>query len=117
MISCAAPNLRQDPYNIHNPEGGHPVSLSTEELVALHTQRAKHILHVAAANGVDVLILGAFGCGAFENDPFAVATAFNLALPEYRHYFKRIEFAVYCRKYETKNYDAFKQIIDCEDKE
>ena len=115
VISCAAPNLRQDPYNIHNPEGGRPVFLPTEELVKLHTKRAKHILHIAAANSVDVLILGAFGCGAFENDPLAVATAYNLAIPEYRHYFKRIEFAVYCRKFETKNYDAFKQIIGRED--
>lgn len=111
VISCAAPNLREQPDNYFNPEGGVTVRLSTEDLIQLHTKRAKHIMSVAASNGVDVLILGAFGCGAFENDPWAVAKAYRAVLPEYRHFFKRIEFAIYCRRYETKNYDAFKQIL------
>ena len=111
VISCAAPNLRQQPDNYFNPEGGVAVRLSTEDLIQLHIKRAMRILCVAASNGVEVLILGAFGCGAFENDPWAVATAYRSVLPEYRHYFKRIEFAIYCRRYETKNYEAFKQIL------
>ena len=111
VISCAAPNLRQEPSNFFNPEGGVPVRPSTEDLIQLHIKRAKRIMRVAASNGVEVLILGAFGCGAFENDPWAVAKAYRAALPEYRHYFRRIEFAIYCRRYETKNFDAFKQIL------
>ena len=111
VISCAAPNLSQEPNNFFNPEGGVPVRLSTEELIQLHAKRAERIMCVAASNGVDVLILGAFGCGAFENDPWAVATAYRSVLPEYQHFFKRLEFAVYCRRYETKNYEAFKQIL------
>ena len=111
VISCAAPNLRQNPNNFFNPEGGAPVDLSDEDLYALHLQRAKHIMHIAASQRVDTLILGAFGCGAFENNPQVVAEAYHAALPEYRAYFKRIEFAVYCRKYETRNYDAFNAVM------
>ena len=37
--------------------------------------------------------------------------AYRAALPEYRPYFKRIEFAVYCRKYETGNFDAFNAVL------
>lgn len=111
VISCAAPNLRQNPNNFFNPEGGAAVNLSDEDLYALHLQRAKHIMHIAASHRVDTLILGAFGCGAFENNPLAVAQAYRAALPEYRAYFKRIEFAVYCRKYETGNFDAFNAVL------
>ena len=111
VISCAAPNLRQNPNNFFNPEGGVAVNLSDEDLYALHLQRAKHIMHIAASQSVDTLILGAFGCGAFENNPLVVAQAYRAALPEYRAYFKRIEFAVYCRKYETGNFDVFNAVL------
>ena len=109
VVSCAAPNLRQRPGNIHNPEFGKARTVSCDELYQLHLKRAKHILHVAAANGVDALVLGAFGCGAFANDPKVVATAYADALKEYQQYFNLIEFAVYCRATETENYDAFRR--------
>ena len=62
---------------------------------------------VAAANHVDVLVLGAFGCGAFANDPRVVAKAMFDALKEFVGCFDLVEFAAYCRSYETENYDAF----------
>ena len=46
----------------------------------LYVKRAKHILHIAAAHGVDCLALGAFGCGTFENDPNIVAKAYAVAM-------------------------------------
>ena len=122
VITCAAPNLRQRPGNMHNPAAGvKAVSVKPEELYELHLRRAKHIMHIAAAHGVDALILGAFGCGAFANDPNVVARAYRDALTtprtsygandgiNYGSYFKLIEFAIYCRAHETENYDAFKR--------
>ena len=81
---------------------------------AFSLKRAKHILHIAAANEADALVLGAFGCGAFKNDPRIVAEAYNSAvnIREYKKSFKIIEFAVYCRDFETENYDAFNLMID-----
>ena len=76
-------------------------------LLRIHLQRAKHIMSVAAANKVDILVLGAFGCGAFANNPKVVARAFFDALEDYISYFEIVEFAVYCRPYETENYQAF----------
>ena len=58
---------------------------------------------------MDAIILGAFGCGAFANDPKVVAEAFRNAVLDYRQYFRSIEFAVYFRSNETENYDAFKE--------
>lgn len=108
VITCAAPNLRQRPGNYHNPDASKAASITRQQLFDLHVKRAKHILHVAAASGVDCLVLGAFGCGAFENDPNVVAKAYAVAMEEYRRRFDVIEFAIYCRDWETANYDAFK---------
>ncbi len=108
VLTCAAPNLRPTPGNRHNPDASRAASITRQQLFELHVKRAKHILHVAAANGVDCLVLGAFGCGAFQNDPNVVARAYAVALEEYRRYFDTIEFAIYCREWETENYNAFK---------
>ena len=108
VVTCAAPNLRQRPGNYHNPDASKAASITRQQLFDLHVKRAKHILHVAAANEVDCLVLGAFGCGAFENNPSIVAKAYAVALEEYRRRFDVIEFAIYCRDWETQNFDAFR---------
>lgn len=107
VISCAAPNLRNAPANSYNPESGQAVSISPADLQCLHERRARAILAVAAENGADILVLGAFGCGAFRNDPKVVAKAYANVLKDCRRYFERIEFAIFCRDFETENYDAF----------
>lgn len=109
VLSCAAPNLRNEPNNGMNPETGKAVRMEPEELYQLHLKRAKHILHVAAANEAEILILGAFGCGAFMNDPHYVAAAYRDALEEYQHCFDVVEFAIYARGSETENYRAFEE--------
>lgn len=107
VISCAAPNLRNQPANLYNPENGASVNILPEDLLRLHERRARAILQVAAANRVDILVLGAFGCGAFRNDPAVVAKAYANVLKDCRGYFDLVEFAIFCREYETENYDAF----------
>lgn len=111
VISCAAPNLRNEPANKHNPETGKPMRIEPQKLYDLHLSRTKHILHIAAANDIDIIVLGAFGCGAFQNDPNTVAKAYLDALKEYGNRFDVIEFAIYCRDYETENYDEFKKVL------
>lgn len=111
VISCAAPNLRRRPSNAYNSDYGGPVTITSADLYRLHLKRAKHILHVAAANKADALILGAFGCGAFSNDPHVVAKAYRDALKDYKRHFNLIEFAVYCHLGETDNYDEFRRTI------
>lgn len=99
IVTCAAPNLkrvRQRDYNVR-------------ELYQLHYNRARHILHLAALNGADILITGAFGCGAFKNDPELVAEAWSKALKEYQRRFEYIIFAVYFRDYEVDNFRVFNE--------
>ena len=112
VITCAAPTLREQSSNRYNPSDGDKApDITPEDLLAIHERRGRLILESAAVNGAEVLILGAFGCGAFKNDPAVVAQAYANILPEYLHYFRTIEFAVYCRPHSPQNFDAFKNYI------
>ena len=111
VITCAAPNLRERPGNAMNPGDGSPVRLSRQDIYSLHTQRARKILSVAALHDIDVLILGAFGCGAFCNPPEVVASAYRDVLPEFARAFSTVEFAVYCTPQDDANYQAFHRTL------
>lgn len=111
VISCAAPNLREKPNNAYNSGDGNKVQISDNELLALHEKRARKIFASAIANGVEVLILGAFGCGAFQNDPHIVAQAYKNVLPDFAHYFHTIEFAIFCNAKNIENYQVFLSIL------
>jgi uncharacterized protein (TIGR02452 family) len=80
-------------------------------------QKICHILDVAEMNGHDCVILGALGCGAFNNPPYIVADIFKDVLPLYNGCFKEIAFAilkgmrsedgVYGKDDKPDNYDIF----------
>ena len=109
VITCAAPNLREKPCNQFNQDQGDRVILSDEELYKIHVSRAKHIFEVAIHHNIKVLVLGAFGCGAFRNNPAIVAKAYYDVLKEYYGVeFDRVEFAVYCSPQDDTNYRIFK---------
>lgn len=111
VITCAAPNLRERPNNLYNPGNSVPTKISDTELLKIHEKRARHMLTILAANGVDIFVTGAFGCGAFKNNPKIVAQAYKNILPEFDGHFKEIVFAVYCSPRDTQNFDAFKKIL------
>lgn len=108
VITCAAPNLREVPENSFNKDFGEPIRLSDEELYKIHYKRAQKIMTVAVSTDTEVLILGAFGCGAFRNNPVVVAEAYKAAIKEFRHAFKEVEFAVYCPQKDPTNYNMFR---------
>lgn len=105
VITCAAPNLRT------NKDGSVRVSITDEELENLHIKRMRRILSIAAARGNEVVILGAYGCGAFKNPPEVVAKAMKKVVEEFRNYFRIIEFAVYCSPRDEKNYAVFNKVL------
>ncbi|MBR3776957.1 MAG: TIGR02452 family protein [Kiritimatiellae bacterium] len=112
VISCAAPNLREKPSNRMNAhDGNRRIAISPDDLRRLHERRLARILDVASANGAEAVVLGAFGCGAFRNDPTVVASAAAAVIPSYRTLFRTIEFAVYCRPGDASNYTAFRNIM------
>ena len=78
-----------------------------ERLTKVLSSRLEKVLQVAKKEGVEVLILGAYGCGAFCNPPSIVANIFKELLTKY--YFETVEFAIYCRnQVEPNNYSIFR---------
>ena len=112
VITCAAPNLRERPSNRFNQNNGdQAVKVSDRELLEIHKKRLTRILDVAALNDAEVVILGAFGCGAFQNKPEVVARAAKEVITGYLHAFKTIEFAVYCSPCDDTNFRVFKRVL------
>ena len=112
VITCAAPNLRSHPGNGYiTGEGDANIKLSDKDLLELHEKRIRRILEAALSGGCDTIILGAFGCGAFKNDPEIVAQANRNVAGEYLHAFKNIEYAIYSSKSDERNYKAFDRVM------
>lgn len=112
VITCAAPNLRKNPSNAMNPNAGTKVAkINNKELEDLLTSRIRRIFTLAAMEGNAVLILGAFGCGAFQNPPEVVARVFRKVMEEYQFAFETIEYAVYCTPRDIQNYEVFRRVL------
>lgn len=112
VLTCAAPNLRQNPSNAMNPGSGANVSgISVAQLRALHKKRLQKMLSIAKKEKEEVLILGAFGCGAFRNPAWVVSEVFHEVIQEFLYDFRVIEFAVYCRPRDMANYEAFCKVF------
>ncbi len=88
VITAPAPNAGE--YLRRNPDG-------QANLKETFWRRAKMVLTVARDNNHRTLVLGAWGCGVFRNDPHFVADVFAtwLASPEFHGCFERVVFAVY----------------------
>ena len=112
VLTCAAPNLRERPSNeMNGGDGDAAVHISREDLQALHEKRIHRVLDIAWKKENEVVILGAFGCGAFRNPPTVVAQAMKTVVQEYRKNFETIEFAVYCGTQYDTNYRVFQQVL------
>lgn len=112
VVTCAAPNLRAMPSNaLNSGDGKKPAKVSDKELYEIHIKRLSRIMDIAVAGGNDVIILGAFGCGAFENSPEVVARASKYVVEKYSNSFKIIEFAIYCTPRDEQNYEIFKRVL------
>lgn len=79
IITCAAPEMKR-------------VDRWPTNYEKIIYSRVKKILDVAAKEKTEVLILGAWGCGAFKNDIKIVSNAFYSQLKNYN--FEVVEFAL-----------------------
>jgi len=103
VMTCAAPVV------LYGFEG-----LSEHEYEELLYKRITGMLTCAAYWGYKLLVLGAFGCGAFGNDAHLVSDIFYKALKEFefngmheKDFFRRIEFAVLSRSEDQYNFREF----------
>ena len=67
------------------------------------------------ATGVRHVVLSAFGCGAFENDPSDIAWVYKQAVQRHRASFTVIAFAIFYAGHGEDNYKIFKSFLAPED--
>ncbi len=97
FITCAAP---------YAPTIGQPDSGD------LLQQRIYRVLEIARAYGYTDLVLGAWGCGAFRNDPHRTARDFRGALEgEFRGAFSQVVFAITDWSPERKFLGPFRDVF------
>jgi uncharacterized protein (TIGR02452 family) len=73
--------------------------------------KVKRILDIALDNDHDNIVLGAWGCGVFHNDPKHIAELFKEYLTgEYEGKFNRVVFAIPGKN--SSNYQIFESIIN-----
>lgn len=107
VLTCAAPMLQNGLQN-----------MTQEQYNNLMTRRIEGILSVAAHLGYRVLVLGAFGCGAFGNDPNIVSELFRSCIEQYcpppfgvSRDFQIIYFAVLDHSEQQANFNAFYHVF------
>lgn len=89
------------------------VSLMKEDEFSLNRinntilNRIYEILHVAHINNHKNIILGAWGCGAFGNDPYIISHAFYQVLNDFS--FDNIYFSVYDNRENQLLFNIFKE--------
>jgi uncharacterized protein (TIGR02452 family) len=102
IITAPAPNAGA--LLPREPDAGPRISATLEA-------RAAKVLAVAADRGHRCLVLGAWGCGAFRNDPRVMAEVWArwLASPSFAGAFDRIVFAIYSRGARDHSITAFEE--------
>lgn len=98
VITCSAPALNH-------------TSLKGRSLYEIHKKRLTRILDIAVRKNTEVIVLGAFGCGAFRNDPHIVSEAMIDVIKHYRYAFKWIIFAIPTYDKNEENYMVFQKTI------
>jgi uncharacterized protein (TIGR02452 family) len=98
IITAPAPCL----INMDSPD--------EDRLDLIFKERTIKILQIAHKHGHKNIILGAWGAGAFRNDPVRVAYFFRNALQAVQA-FENVCFAVYDTSPDLIRYNTFKQII------
>lgn len=103
VITCAAPNK-----SAARKYSNVPPEMISEVL----RERCRFVLDIAANHRVNNLVLGAFGCGVFGNDPTEVASIFRTLLETGEYTFDNVIFAVPTTGHSAENFVAFKFVME-----
>jgi uncharacterized protein (TIGR02452 family) len=82
------------------------------EITNAMRERIDRVLSVAVKHGHDALVLGAWGCGVFRNDPSEIASLFHGALNKRFHgAFAAVTFAVIDGWEDRRNIGPFERLF------
>ncbi len=74
-------------------------------------QRIQRLLQFCATQPIERLILGAWGCGVFGNDPALIARLFKTVIGQHAWPFEQIDFAIYDPSPRQANVALFAKIL------
>lgn len=79
----------------------------------LTLEKIRTIFRIAILNNYSTLLLGAFGCGLFRNNPCDIANCFKQVLNEleFKNVFTNIYFGIIDNQ-RTNNFSVFKHILE-----
>jgi uncharacterized protein (TIGR02452 family) len=97
VISAPAPNIRGP-------------NLDKTKVEETFYRRILQIINIAALHDHDIIILGAWGCGAFGNNPEMVASIFKEVLHVFPA-FKRVHYAVFDNREGTPIFNTFQKVL------
>jgi len=84
-----------------------------EDIETIMKRRIRKVLAIALEHNHKSIVLGAWGCGVFQNDPKDIAGYFKEILEDdFKNKFRKIVFAIYARneRFIKPFYECFKQI-------
>lgn len=85
---------------------------NAQRIDEVNRERARKFLWIATKESHSKLVLGAWGCGVFRNDPQAISSMFaELLNGEFQNCFARVVFAVYDRTHNKAVYSAFEKVF------
>lgn len=85
----------------------------TDDYEKIMRAKIRAILFEPNQHGCKILILSAFGCGVFKNDPAVIATMFKEELERFKHAYDNVIFAIYNdHNSDADNFKIFKDILD-----
>ena len=91
VITCAALNLNGK-YPIKLTPDGH----MPQAAIDITRNKIRTVFRIGLTYGLDALVLGAFGCGAFKNPPAEIAKLFHEVMeePEFKNKYRLITFSI-----------------------
>lgn len=96
VITCAAPNL----------SAARSRGVTQDENEKVLEKRVDFVISIAEEQGCEAVVLGAWGCGVFGQDPKVVARLFKERLKS-----SAIKRAVFAIPGQNNNYTSFKEIL------
>lgn len=108
VITIAAPNLNKEHFTGGAKDMYDSEYDALEYYEKIMLNKIEAMLLIAAYNKCENIILGAWGCGAFKNDPTVVSSLFKKTLEQKKYMFDKIIFAVINDKNSVgNNYQIF----------
>jgi uncharacterized protein (TIGR02452 family) len=111
VVSAAAPNLHRKSSRYGDDRS--TANLTEAESADIIVARTAKILNICAMHGVDTVVYGAWGCGAYANNNRLVASGFRRLLFDdgYAKMFDTVCFAVLQSHRADDNFAVFKSFL------